>query len=140
MNNRCGAFDSIRLRPDNNGWRVHAQEPTPPSLSASAPKIQGVRDDAKDPVATRRWLQRTVRARLFRTRRSQLLAAYRLHNCLVAAEQDRGTVRVRILEPKTLITTVKSALPFSRSAKSPPSPPRRRQPLPRRHLLTNGGG
>ena len=81
----------------------------PGSLAAGETKIQGVRDDAADPVSTRRWLHRTVGPRLFRLRKAQLLAAYRLHNCLVAAEQDRGTVRVRILEPRTRITTVKSA-------------------------------
>jgi hypothetical protein len=79
----------------------------PGSLAADSVSIKGVRDDASDPISTRRWLHRTVGRWLYRLRKAQLLAAYRLHNCLIAAEQDRGTVRVRILEPTTYITTIK---------------------------------
>jgi hypothetical protein len=90
-------------------------------------------EPASDPDALQQWLQRTVGERLTRFRKAELLAGYRLHNCLVAAEQDNRTVRVRILQPKKLITTIGGAAP-ARTAdasagvgislpSSPPLPP-----------------
>ncbi len=80
-------------------------------------------DPASDPGALKQWLQRTVGARLARFRKAQLLAGYRLHNCLVAAEQDRSTVRVRILQPRNLITTIRGAPPRPCPPAAPAAPP-----------------